>query len=119
MNPRTLIAGDASSPVILHVPHASRVIPPEIRSSLTVTDDQLAAELDEITDALGGTPVDSEVLGWDDLRALAREGVAFGAHTRTHPLMGRLPVDRAIREALESRDDLVDFYKRVRGFPDG
>ncbi len=51
MNTRTVIAGDATSPVILHVPHASRVIPPEIRSSLTVTDDQLAAELDEITDA--------------------------------------------------------------------
>lgn len=51
MNMRTLIAGDTSSPVILHVPHASRVIPPELRSSLTVTDDQLAAELDEITDA--------------------------------------------------------------------
>ena len=51
MNTRTLIAGDPSSPVILHVPHASRVIPPEIRSSLTVTDEQLAAELDEITDA--------------------------------------------------------------------
>lgn len=51
MNTRTLIAGDAYSPVILHVPHASRVIPPEIRSALTVTDDQLAAELDEITDA--------------------------------------------------------------------
>ena len=51
MNTRTLIAGDTTSPVILHVPHASRVIPPEIRSSLTVTDDQLAAELDEITDA--------------------------------------------------------------------
>ncbi len=50
MNTRTLITGDTSSPVILHVPHASRVIPPEIRSSLTVTDDQLAAELDEITD---------------------------------------------------------------------
>lgn len=51
MNTRTLIAGDTSSPVILHVPHASRLIPPEIRSSLTITDNQLAAELDEITDA--------------------------------------------------------------------
>lgn len=50
MNPRTLIAGDPSSPVILHVPHASRTIPGAIRSSLTVTDDQLTAELDEITD---------------------------------------------------------------------
>ncbi|WP_209448959.1 N-formylglutamate amidohydrolase [Rhodococcus qingshengii] len=51
MNARTVIAGDPSSPVILHVPHASRTIPAAIRSSLTVTDDQLAAELDEITDA--------------------------------------------------------------------
>ncbi|MDA3637522.1 MULTISPECIES: N-formylglutamate amidohydrolase [Rhodococcus] len=51
MNPRTLIAGDSSSPVILHVPHASRTIPGEVRSSLTVTDAQLTAELDEITDA--------------------------------------------------------------------
>ncbi|AKE01256.1 N-formylglutamate amidohydrolase (plasmid) [Rhodococcus erythropolis] len=51
MNPRTLIAGDPSSPVILHVPHASRTIPGAIRSTLTVTDDQLTAELDEITDA--------------------------------------------------------------------
>lgn len=34
MNTRTLIAGDAYSPVILHVPHASRVIPSEICSSL-------------------------------------------------------------------------------------
>jgi len=51
MNARTLIAGDPSSPVILHVPHASRTIPAAIRSSLTVTDDQLTAELDEITDA--------------------------------------------------------------------
>ena len=51
MNTRTLMTGDASSPVILHVPHASRVIPREIRSSLTVTDEQLTAELDEITDA--------------------------------------------------------------------
>lgn len=47
MNTRTLIAGDISSPVILHVPHASRTIPGEVRSSLSLTDDQLAAELDE------------------------------------------------------------------------
>ena len=51
MNARTVIAGDPSSPVLLHVPHTSRTIPGELRSSLTVTDDQLTAELDEITDA--------------------------------------------------------------------
>lgn len=50
MNTRTLMTGDASSPVILHVPHSSRAIPREIRLTLTVTNEQLTAELDEITD---------------------------------------------------------------------
>lgn len=36
--------------VIFHVPHASRKIPPEVRAEITLTDDELTAELDEITD---------------------------------------------------------------------
>jgi N-formylglutamate deformylase len=48
---RTLISGNSASPVILHVPHSSRVVPDEIRRALLVTDAQLAHELDEITDA--------------------------------------------------------------------
>ncbi|WP_238072389.1 N-formylglutamate amidohydrolase, partial [Rhodococcus zopfii] len=42
--------GDDRSPVLIHVPHASRVIPPELRAELLVTDVELAAELDEATD---------------------------------------------------------------------
>ncbi len=38
------------SPVLIHVPHASRVIPPEIRADLLLTDAELEAELDEATD---------------------------------------------------------------------
>lgn len=37
--------------VIFHVPHASRLIPPEVRTQITLDDHELAAELDEITDA--------------------------------------------------------------------
>jgi len=51
LNTWTVLTGDDASPVILHVPHASRTIPDAIRVALTVTDDQLTAELDEITDA--------------------------------------------------------------------
>jgi peptidoglycan/xylan/chitin deacetylase (PgdA/CDA1 family) len=40
------------------------------------------------------------LLGWDDLRAVARAGVELGAHTRTHPDLTRL-TDTAIRAEME------------------
>jgi len=39
-------------------------------------------------------PPEYEPLNWDDVRALAAEGVEFGAHTRTHPVLSSLS-DRA------------------------
>ncbi|WP_326603048.1 N-formylglutamate amidohydrolase [Rhodococcus sp. PD04] len=42
--------GDDRSPVLIHVPHASRIIPLELRPDLLLTDVELAAELDEATD---------------------------------------------------------------------
>ena len=36
---------------VLHVPHASRVIPPNVRRSILLTDDELSAELRRMTDA--------------------------------------------------------------------
>lgn len=44
-------AGATDSPALLHVPHASTVIPPEVRAGLLLDDDELAAELDAMTDA--------------------------------------------------------------------
>jgi N-formylglutamate deformylase len=46
-----VLAGAADSPVILHVPHASRVIPPAVRAGILLDDAALAAELDHMTDA--------------------------------------------------------------------
>ncbi|WP_075836461.1 MULTISPECIES: N-formylglutamate amidohydrolase [unclassified Rhodococcus (in: high G+C Gram-positive bacteria)] len=46
----TVIPGDEGSPVVIHVPHSSRLIPPDIRTDLMLTDEELAAELDEATD---------------------------------------------------------------------
>jgi N-formylglutamate amidohydrolase len=43
--------GAPGSPVILHVPHASRELTAEARSSLLITDAELAEELDHLTDA--------------------------------------------------------------------
>ncbi|MER5966003.1 N-formylglutamate amidohydrolase [Streptomyces sp. NPDC002057] len=43
--------GAPDSPVILHVPHSSRVVPPDVRSGITLDEAALARELDHITDA--------------------------------------------------------------------
>ncbi|GCE42609.1 putative N-formylglutamate aminohydrolase [Rhodococcus wratislaviensis] len=50
MTPYRIQAGHADSPVILHVPHASRSIPENVRAGILLTDDQLQRELDESTD---------------------------------------------------------------------
>jgi N-formylglutamate deformylase len=47
----TVHPGSPGSGVILHVPHASRVIPAEVRASILLSDVDLATELDLMTDA--------------------------------------------------------------------
>jgi peptidoglycan/xylan/chitin deacetylase (PgdA/CDA1 family) len=46
------------------------------------------------------------ILGWHDLRRLAREGLAIGAHSRTHPFMDRLSAEEARSEVLGAQQDL-------------
>ena len=49
--PYDLVPGAASSPVILHVPHASGAVTGTARESLTIDDHALGEELDHLTDA--------------------------------------------------------------------
>jgi peptidoglycan/xylan/chitin deacetylase (PgdA/CDA1 family) len=46
------------------------------------------------------------ILGADDLRTLAGDGVTLAAHTRTHPLLTRVPSAVAREEITGSCDDL-------------
>jgi N-formylglutamate deformylase len=45
-----IIEGDPRSSTLLHVPHASRVIPADVRSALLLTDEELEVELNELVD---------------------------------------------------------------------
>jgi peptidoglycan/xylan/chitin deacetylase (PgdA/CDA1 family) len=45
-------------------------------------------------------PAAFEALSWDEARRLAGEGVTFGCHTDTHPILGRLPDEKAQREEI-------------------
>jgi peptidoglycan/xylan/chitin deacetylase (PgdA/CDA1 family) len=49
---------------------------------------------------------ESQVMGWEELRQLARQGVTLAAHSQTHLLMDRLTVKGAEEEAVGSLRDL-------------
>lgn len=43
------------------------------------------------------------MLNWDEVRRMSRGGVAFGAHTASHPILTRMPVEEAKREIRSSK----------------
>ena len=47
-------------------------------------------------------------LSWDEVRAMAAAGVAFGAHTQRHPILTRVPAERARREVAGSKHRLEE-----------
>ncbi|MFE0644523.1 N-formylglutamate amidohydrolase [Streptomyces sp. NPDC058877] len=46
-----LLHGAPDSPLLLHVPHSAREVPPEVRRGILLGDEELARELDHITDS--------------------------------------------------------------------
>ena len=89
--------------------------------------DEAMREVDRIVGELDHPAVTSApaVLDWDALRRLAAEGVTLAPHTRHHPLLDRVPVDRAIEEIALSHTDLgrevgqVAPIPRVLAYPSG
>lgn len=94
--------------------------------------DAVLHEVDRIVDALspaGGKPPDARpersVLDWDELRRLAADGVTLAPHTRDHPLLDRIDLERAEAEITGSFDDLeretggVARPARVLAYPSG
>lgn len=65
------------------------------------------AMIDHIVAELGAPASQDTVLGWHELRQLVREGLTLGAHTRTHPLLNRIPITKARDEVLGSLADLA------------
>jgi peptidoglycan/xylan/chitin deacetylase (PgdA/CDA1 family) len=73
--------------------------------------EELVRCVDDLVAGLGGgadaAAVDGRVLAWDELRRLQSEGVSLAPHTRTHPLLSRLPGDASEAEIAGSREDLL------------
>ena len=65
------------------------------------------ALVDATCEQLGFKPsARKTVLGWSELRGLAKAGVTMGAHTRTHPIMTRLTPAELRDEVAGSWQDL-------------
>lgn len=51
---------------------------------------------------------DRELLSWSRIRELQAAGVAFGAHSMTHPSLPGLAIEEAALEILESKREIED-----------
>ncbi len=49
---------------------------------------------------------------WDEVRAMGAAGIRFGAHAVTHPILSRVPLERARREIEESGRRLAEMTGR-------
>lgn len=61
-------------------------------------------------------------MGWEELRQLAKEGLTLGAHTRTHPILTRLPLEKIQEEVRGSIEDLkreIGYVLPVFCYPNG
>ncbi len=53
-----------------------------------------------------------EMLSWEEVKTLARDGMEFGSHTVTHPVMSRLSPEEMRRELTQSKKALEDVLQR-------
>lgn len=80
------------------------------------------AVVDRIVEVAGAATPKATVLSWDQLDELARDGVAIAAHSRTHPLLHRMPPAAAAAEIRGSIEDLEGRgfrHARVFAYPGG
>jgi peptidoglycan/xylan/chitin deacetylase (PgdA/CDA1 family) len=68
--------------------------------------DEAMDHVDAVLEELAVADAPSPVLGWDRLRTLAAQGVALAPHSRTHPVLTRVGLDRLTDEVAGSRADL-------------
>jgi peptidoglycan/xylan/chitin deacetylase (PgdA/CDA1 family) len=109
-------------------PESARATMATLRTWLKGLDhDDAMREVDRVVGELGDPAATAPpaVLDWDTLRRLAGEGVTLAPHTRHHPLLDRVPLERAIEEIALAHADLereigpLATIPRVLAYPSG
>jgi peptidoglycan/xylan/chitin deacetylase (PgdA/CDA1 family) len=85
-----------------------------------VSDAVRKCTLKELFTALGVDPStarERKMLNWDEIREMAANGIEFGAHSHSHPILSRVPLEEAKRDILFSKTILEEqLGKPVRHF---
>lgn len=85
-----------------------------------VPDAERKSILGELFAVLGVDPSgasERKMLNWDEIREMAANGIEFGAHSHTHPILSRVPFEEAKRDILLSKTILEEQLGRpVRHF---
>ena len=59
----------------------------------------------------------SGLLSWNQVKSMHRDGVKFGAHTITHPILSRMPIEEARYEIVQSKRRLEEVLnEKVKHF---
>lgn len=84
--------------------------------------EEMIAALGEAFGVTDFSPLASEMLTWEQLRAMDAGGFSVEAHTVTHPILGAETIEAATREIAESREVLSAGLKRsvdLFAYPNG
>ena len=77
----------------------------DVRAKLQVLED--GCQREHLLNSLGAAdPPDSRPLAWEEIRRMHRQGIMFGAHTKTHPSLTALS-DASLRQEIEVSRDLI------------
>ena len=96
-----------AGPLALDTQAARRAAFKALRDHLKgIEDSEARAVVDRLAEELEAPPPVHAILGWDELRRLADEGVTMAPHTRTHAFLDQVPVGQVREEVAGSRDDL-------------
>lgn len=52
--------------------------------------------------------VEKKLMDWAAMRRLANDGVVFGSHTKTHPVLSSLPAEQIDEELFQSKAEIED-----------
>lgn len=78
-------------------------------------DDERKRLLDKLCEQLGINDF-HEIIGlmltWEQIRAMSDCGISFGAHTMSHPVLARLPLEKAEEEIRESKRKIEVMIKK-------
>ncbi len=79
--------------------------------------------LNKIEQELGSPEHQSPLmLNWDEVRLMSRQNVSFGAHTVSHPILTNVPLEKAKKEILDSKNTIekqLNHPVRHFAFPNG